>query len=106
MFSGGGGIEKDATRTTRTPGDLHTPNISVMDDQYRDNNIRCASRCGRQEKAQQLEVVRESLEAFNHPPPTTPVHSPTACRRKAAALNVLQGLCEDVGEDAGVVQAA
>lgn len=52
-------------------------------------------------------MVRESLEALKHPPHTPPVLSPTACRRKTAALNVLQGLCEDVvGEDPNVVQAA
>ncbi|CAN0407419.1 unnamed protein product [Ectocarpus sp. 8 AP-2014] len=53
------------------------------------------------EKSQQLDVVRESLKAFKASPPTTAITSPTLCRRKVAALNVLQGLCHDVQAIAG-----
>lgn len=49
----------------------------------------------RQEKAQQIDVVQESLTAFKASPPTPTVASPTVCRRKAAALHVLQGICHD-----------
>eukprot|EP00903_Cladosiphon_okamuranus_P005561 g5537.t1 len=49
-----------------------------------------------QEKAQQVDVVQESLKAFKAPPTTSTVASPTVFRRKKAALHVLQGLCHDV----------
>ncbi|CAM9710494.1 unnamed protein product [Ectocarpus sp. 12 AP-2014] len=62
-----------------------------------------------QEKSQQLDVVRESLKAFKASPPTPAITSPTLCRRKIAALNVLQGLCHDVqaiaGENGGLSAA-
>ncbi|CAN0304714.1 unnamed protein product [Ectocarpus sp. 12 AP-2014] len=62
-----------------------------------------------QEKSQQLDVVRESLKAFKASPSTPAITSPTLCRRKIAALNVLQGLCHDVqaiaGENGGLSAA-
>ncbi|CAM9429850.1 unnamed protein product, partial [Ectocarpus fasciculatus] len=54
-----------------------------------------------QEKSQQLDVVRESLKAFKASPQTPAITSPTLCRRKVAALNVLQRLCHDVQAIAG-----
>lgn len=61
----------------------------------------------RQDKAQQLAVVRESLKVFKATPPTPMVASPIVSRRKAAALNVLQGLCHDVaGGDKSWLSAA
>ncbi|CAM9110579.1 unnamed protein product, partial [Ectocarpus sp. 4 AP-2014] len=62
-----------------------------------------------QKKSQQLDVVRESLKAFKASPPTPAITSPTLCRRKVAALNVLHGLCHDVhaiaGENGGLSAA-
>ncbi|CAM9329480.1 unnamed protein product, partial [Scytosiphon promiscuus] len=49
-----------------------------------------------QEKAQQLEVVRESVSAMKASPRTPAITSPIVCRRKVAALHVLHELCHDV----------
>lgn len=53
----------------------------------------------RQEKSQQLEVVRETIEALKAPPRIGRTLSPTVRRRKVAALHVLQGLCQGVEDE-------
>ncbi|CAM9381165.1 unnamed protein product [Laminaria digitata] len=52
-----------------------------------------------QEKSQQLEVVRETIEALKAPPRIGRTLSPTVRRRKVAALHVLQGLCQGVEDE-------